>query len=204
MPGKMPFWMTKLGQLWRLVRESHAAPMAGGGRVPEAVAGDEAGVTFIGHSSFLLRMAGRAVLVDPVFAKRLILLRRAAASGGDGAEPAGDRRGAADACAYGPSEFAIVAGGGAGDAAEEVAGAGRDCAKGVEDLVRKVGFREVRELRWWDSTEVEGITVTATPAKHWGARMFKDTHRGLAAIRLLLKDADDLSLGRYGLFWRVS
>ncbi len=76
MPRDLPFWMTKLRQLWRLVRESHENPIAGESAVPAAIAADETAVTFIGHSSFLLRTARRALLVDPVFATRLIVLRR--------------------------------------------------------------------------------------------------------------------------------
>ena len=67
---------TKLGQMWKLVRESHERPMAGRSRGVEAVDVGELGVTFIGHSSFLLQLGGRKLLVDPVFTKRLILLRR--------------------------------------------------------------------------------------------------------------------------------
>ena len=37
---------------------------------------EEQAVTFIGHSSFLVQMKGLGVLIDPVFATRLILLRR--------------------------------------------------------------------------------------------------------------------------------
>ena len=68
----------------------------------------------------------------------------------------------------------------------------------VEDLVRNVGFARVVSLHWWDSlrltesprtlqkikavhhvsTEANALTVTAVPARHWGARMFSDTHRG--------------------------
>jgi L-ascorbate metabolism protein UlaG (beta-lactamase superfamily) len=55
---------------------------------------------------------------------------------------------------------------------------------GVEDLVRKIGFREVRSLGWWESTVLDGLTITATPAKHWGARMFKDTHRGFGGYTI--------------------
>ena len=50
--------------------------------------------------------------------------------------------------------------------------------KGVEDLVAGLGFSEVRTLEWWQETVVAGLKVTATPAQHWGARMFTDTHRG--------------------------
>jgi len=63
-------------QLLRLVRESHEQPMMGSSHPVELVAKDELGVTFIGHSSFFLQIDGRKVLIDPVFSKRLILLRR--------------------------------------------------------------------------------------------------------------------------------
>jgi L-ascorbate metabolism protein UlaG (beta-lactamase superfamily) len=50
--------------------------------------------------------------------------------------------------------------------------------KGVEDLVSKIGFSRVHRLSWWEQTELQQISVTMTPCRHWGARMFRDTHRG--------------------------
>ena len=49
--------------------------------------------------------------------------------------------------------------------------------RGVEDLVQSLGFAEVRSLDWWHETHAADLTITLTPAKHWGARMFSDTHR---------------------------
>jgi len=49
---------------------------------------------------------------------------------------------------------------------------------GVEDLVAGLGFRQTRGMAWWDEVHVQGLRVTMTPCKHWGARMFRDTHRG--------------------------
>lgn len=175
----LPFWMTKLGQLWRLVRESHAEPMRGEPQAPVLAKNGETAVTFIGHSSFLLQMGGRGLLIDPVFATRLILLRRQRRPGVLVAElPRIDavllthahmdhlnrpslkrvtrqmrRRGWA-------APVAIV-------------------PKGVEDLVADCGFARVIALDRWESTDaVAPLRVTLTPAKHWGARMFSDTHRG--------------------------
>ena len=175
----MPFWMTKLRQLWRLVHESHAEPMRGESQTPVLAKDGETAVTFIGHSSFLLQMSGRAVLIDPVFATRLILLRRQRRPGVRVEElPRIDavllthahmdhlnrpslkavtrqmrRRGW-------PAPVAVV-------------------PRGVEDLVVDCGFARVVALEWWQSSEdVAPLRVTLTPAKHWGARMFNDTHRG--------------------------
>jgi L-ascorbate metabolism protein UlaG (beta-lactamase superfamily) len=192
MQRDLPFWITKLRQLWRVVRESHENPIAGESAVPAPVAADETAVTFIGHSSFLLRTAGRALLVDPVFATRLIVLRRQRRAGVRVRDlPPIDavllthahmdhlnlpslravvremrRRGL-------PAPVAIV-------------------PNGVEDLVEKIGFREIRSLGWWEATALDGLTITATPAKHWGARMFKDTHRGFGGYAIAAPGAPTL------------
>jgi L-ascorbate metabolism protein UlaG (beta-lactamase superfamily) len=85
---------------------------------------------------------------------------------------------------------------------------------GVEDLVRNLGFERVESLRWWQFTQLvdlprgsacprtdgtssrdtagpgdgiadsSPITITAVPARHWGARMFNDTHRGFGGYVL--------------------
>jgi L-ascorbate metabolism protein UlaG (beta-lactamase superfamily) len=72
--------------------------------------------------------------------------------------------------------------------------------------VADLGFARVESLEWWQRIELnklsragadngrvvpiehgestktadgrESLIITATPARHWGARMFKDTHRG--------------------------
>ncbi len=33
-------------------------------------------------------------------------------------------------------------------------------------------------MEWWERLEVKGLAVTMTPCRHWGARLFNDTHRG--------------------------
>jgi L-ascorbate metabolism protein UlaG (beta-lactamase superfamily) len=168
----------KLKQLWRLVRESHAEPLTGEPQIPPSVTADETAITFIGHSSFLVQTGGQALLIDPVFATRLILMRRQRRAGVRVRDlPRIDavllthahmdhlnrptlraitremrRRGL-------PAPIAIV-------------------PRAVTDLVRSLGFSAVHEIDWWQSHHLNGLTITATPAKHWGARMFTDTHRG--------------------------
>jgi L-ascorbate metabolism protein UlaG (beta-lactamase superfamily) len=167
-----------MGQLWRLVRESHAQPMTGTAGQPVGLGRGEASVMFLGHSSFLLGIGGRNLLVDPVFATRLVLLRRQRRPGVEIAHlppidavllthahmdhlnrPTLRRVARATRRLTGEGPLAIV-------------------PEGVEDLVAGLGFREVRTLRWWEETEFAGLKVTFTPCKHWGARMFTDTHRG--------------------------
>ena len=107
--------MRKIEQLLRLVRESHELPMTGVSRPVLLVDREQLGVTFIGHSSFLLQVDGRKVLVDPVFSKRLILLRRQRRPGVLVEDlPPIDRR-PADPCSYGPPGYGVAASGGQGD-----------------------------------------------------------------------------------------
>ncbi len=184
MARSAPWKLTKLQQLWRLVRESHANPLQGEPQQPPKVAAHESAITFIGHSSFLLQTAGQAILVDPVFATRLVLLRRQRRPGlrvrdlpninavllthahMDHLNRPSLRAIAGEMRRRGlPAPAAVV-------------------PNGVEDLVRTLGFRSVTELRWWESAEVGPLTVTATPCQHWGARMFSDTHRGFGGYTI--------------------
>jgi L-ascorbate metabolism protein UlaG (beta-lactamase superfamily) len=50
------------------------------------------------------------------------------------------------------------------------------------DLVRR--FRSVEELSWGDATTVDGVTVESVEARHWGARMVTDRHRGYGGYLL--------------------
>ncbi|WP_353072514.1 MBL fold metallo-hydrolase [Tunturiibacter gelidoferens] len=165
-------------QLWRLVRESHEQPMTGTSRPVELVRPNELGVTFIGHSSFLLQVYGRKLLVDPVFSKRLIVLRRQRRPGVVvDALPAIDTvlltHAHMDHLDMASLRRVIRA-------TRKLTGQTPEVIvpRGVEDLVERLGFSRIHGLAWWEQIEVQGLKVTMTPCKHWGARMFRDTHRG--------------------------
>lgn len=173
-----PFPIRKVEQLWRQVKASHEFPMTGWPRPVELVQGDELGVTFIGHSSFLLQIHGRTVLVDPVFSKRLILLRR-------------QRRPGVLVSDLPPIDLILLTHAHMDHldlaSLRRVVRATRRLTRrspeavvphGVQDLVARIGFAKVHSLAWWESAEIKGLKVTMTPCKHWGARMFRDTHRG--------------------------
>jgi L-ascorbate metabolism protein UlaG (beta-lactamase superfamily) len=48
--------------------------------------------------------------------------------------------------------------------------------QGNRDLVRR--FRTVQELAWGESADLGGVRIESTQARHWGARMITDKHRG--------------------------
>jgi len=209
MTPRIPFWMRKLGQLWRLVRESHAQPLAGATSKPPQVTPEETAIIFIGHSSFLIQTAGHAVLVDPVFATRLIVLRRQRRPGLRIPDlPRIDAVLLTHAHMdhlNRPSLRAITREMRRRDLPPPVA----IVPKGVKDLVQGLGFCGIEALEWWQSVQLSGahhsqgrrprlvgtaselptgegreLTITATPARHWGARLFNDTHRGFGGYAI--------------------
>jgi L-ascorbate metabolism protein UlaG (beta-lactamase superfamily) len=160
--------------LWR----SAVTPMLGTHQHPRLVTPDELGITFIGHSSFLVQTAGQNLLFDPVFSTWLILLRRQRRPGVrvrdlppidivllshahmDHLDRSSLRRVVrATRRRTGRSPIAVV-------------------PSDVSDIVRRLGFSQVIELRWWEGYAAGDLTITHTPAKHWGTRWIMDGHRG--------------------------
>ncbi len=162
----------------RLLWRSAVTPMQGTHQRPRLAAPDELGVTFIGHSSFLVQAGGKNLLFDPVFSTWLILLRRQRRPGVrvrdlppidivllshahmDHLDRSSLRRVVrATRRRSGRAPIAVV-------------------PNDVADVVRGLGFSQVVELRWWESHTAGSLAITHTPAKHWGTRWITDGHRG--------------------------
>ncbi len=176
-PGRS-FRLNKYRFLTELVRESLLTPMSGGHLLPRTAGAGEAAITWIGHSSFLLQLAGKHILIDPVFARFLIVLKRRRKPGiRIRSLPPIDlvllTHAHMDHLNL-PSLRGILRSNRRQDAPAPTV----VVPKGVEDLVQRLGFHEVRTLEAWSSTTLGALTVTMTPARHWGARMFDDVGRG--------------------------
>ena len=178
----------KLRFLSNLVRESLLTPMRGEQHRPVPASPGEMGLTWIGHSSFLIEFAGHGstqrILIDPVFANFLVVLKRRRLPGiGLRDLPSIDlvliSHAHMDHLSL-PSLRGILR----NNRRLGVPAPIVIVPKGVESLVRTLGFREVRTLTTWSQTTLgsqttlDPLTITMTPARHWGARMFNDTDRG--------------------------
>ena len=127
-------------------------------------------LTWIGHASFLIQTPRHNILVDPNWANWLIVIRRLKRAGISIHDLPNidlvlithahfdhlNRRSLAAVAAQQP----IVV------------------PEGVSNLVHDLGFERVHEMNWWDAWEYEGLKIIFTPAKHWGARVLHDKHRG--------------------------
>ena len=158
--------------------------MKGTPQKPMLAAPGELAITFIGHASFLLQIGGLNILIDPVFAKWLVLIRRLRRPGVRLQDlPPIDAvlltHAHMDHLNL-PSLRAIIR------HTRRLRGSTPVVVvpEGVEDLVNTLGFADVLPLRWWGKGNVGALEITMTPAQHWGARMMHDTHRGFGGYVL--------------------
>jgi L-ascorbate metabolism protein UlaG (beta-lactamase superfamily) len=122
----------------------------------------EAGrLTWVGHATALIELAGTRILTDPVLRARIGHLRRQVAV------PAAATAARLDAVLIShlhhdhvdrPSLRLI-------DPATPLL-----APRGAGGFLTRRGFREVRELAPGDSEQIAGLRVTATPASHGGGR----------------------------------
>ena len=142
-------------------------------------AGDALAATWVGHSTVLLQMGGLNVLTDPVFSQRAFPVQWA-----------GPRRVMDPGLALGalPPLDAIVLSHNHYDhldrpavrrIAREHPGVTWIVPRGVGAYIRPWGARQIIELDWWQQAEVNGLRVTATPARHFSGRTFRDRNRSL-------------------------
>ena len=176
MPQKR--WRPRLSYALKLIAKSAFRPAFGGQHKPAIVKTSELGITFIGHATFLLQLAGLNILIDPVFAHWLILIHRQRRPGVRIKDlPTIDAvlltHAHMDHLNL-PSLRRVIR----HNRKRKVKPPIAIVPNQVEDLIGTLGFSEIRSLAWWESTCLAGIEITATPAQHWGARVFSDTHRG--------------------------
>jgi L-ascorbate metabolism protein UlaG (beta-lactamase superfamily) len=139
---------------------------------------------WLGHATILLRIDGQTILTDPVLSSKVGI--------GLGVVTAGPRRLVAPALTVRqlpridlllmshahfdhldrptlsklPKDIPVIA------------------AHRISDLISDLGFKNVTELQWGESTMAGNLKVTARAVKHWGARTFYDQHRGFNAYLL--------------------
>jgi len=168
----------KAKQFGQLVRTSAVTPRTGRSHKPHLVGERELGLTFIGHSSFLVQIAGHNLVIDPNFARWLIILKR-------------QRRPGIRLRDLPPIDYVLVSHAHFDHlhrpSLRAIARLTRwRCGRApqiivpnnVGDVVGRLGFSRIHQMDWWQEFRDGRLTITHTPAQHWGARMLRDFHRG--------------------------
>lgn len=135
-------------------------------------------LTWLGHAAFLIRTGGKTILTDPFLSERASPLAFA-----------GPRRFVAPGISIArlPPVDAIVLSHNHYDhldlrAIEAMPGKERIVAivpLGLGAYFRERGYREVREVDWYDEVRLGPVTVTALPAIHFSSRTPFDRNRTL-------------------------
>ena len=135
-----------------------------------SLAPGQIGITWIGHASFLIQTPRHNILVDPNWANWLIVIKRLKRAG-----LSIDDLPNIDLVLITHAHFDHL------NRRTLRAVASRQpivVPSGVTSLVHDLGFEKVREMNWWDEWSYRDLKITFTPAKHWGARVLHDQHRG--------------------------
>jgi L-ascorbate metabolism protein UlaG (beta-lactamase superfamily) len=142
---------------------------------------EELAAVWIGHATVLLRIGGMTIITDPVLSNRVGV--------GLGLVTGGPRRHIAPALSVRelPPIDLILISHAHFDHLDRPTLAKLPkrtpviAAHHTHDLIRDLGFRNITELRWGESTRLGELNLTARQVRHWGARTFYDSHRGFNA-----------------------
>jgi L-ascorbate metabolism protein UlaG (beta-lactamase superfamily) len=145
------------------------APRAGSGRPVEPSGG--VSVTYVGHSTVLVRLDGVSILTDPVYSSRLILPKRLVEPGVALADlPPLD----VVLVSHGHMDHLDVPTHRRLPKTDTIA----VVAKNLSDLVAGCGYREVVELGWGEEVTIRDVRIRAVAVKHWGTRNVWPDARG--------------------------
>ena len=169
--------------MWRILREGGfrgdgkqaldaAKVPRGDGKLPTLKPG-QSSLTWVGHATYLIRTGGLSILADPVWTDKLPGPR--------------SHRLTRPGIAFEdlPRIDAVVISHNHYDHQDKPTL--RRLPKDTPMLVpgasagwfRALGFTDVRELDWWESTDVQGVRFDFVPSHHWSRRGFFDTCRHL-------------------------
>lgn len=134
------------------------------------VAPGKLALTWIGHASFLIQTDRHNILIDPNWANWLLVVRRLRHAGMNI-----DHLPNIDLVLVTHAHFDHLNRSTLRRIANRQPIA---IPSGVRSLVEDLGFHYIHQMDWWDTWSYKGIDITFVPAKHWGARVLADRHRG--------------------------
>ncbi|BEQ16588.1 MBL fold metallo-hydrolase [Desulfoferula mesophila] len=147
-----------------------------------------ASLTWVGHATYVVQWGGQVVITDPFFSQRAAIVSRLVPPAfGPRALP----RGVVVLISHNHYDHL--------DSDSVAALAGREalflCPLGLGELLREMGAKQVRELDWWQSTEVGGATFTFLPTQHWSRRLGQGYNESLWGSWMLERGGEKIYYG---------
>jgi N-acyl-phosphatidylethanolamine-hydrolysing phospholipase D len=134
-------------------------------------AADECRLTWIGHASFLLQLGGLNILLDPIFSRRASPFQRLGPSRLVPAQVQIAALPPIDAVLISHDHYDHLDEPSVRTLNERFGAAVHWVTPlAYRDWFARRGVRTLTELDWWQSVDVGGLKVTATPAQHWTRR----------------------------------
>jgi L-ascorbate metabolism protein UlaG (beta-lactamase superfamily) len=134
-------------------------------------------ITWIGHASFLIQTLRYNILIDPNWARWLLVIKRVRHAGMEVHHLPN-----IDVVLVTHAHFDHLHRKTLRCVASEQPIA---VPKGVGPLVHDLGFEKIHEMSWWETWKLdETLDITFLPAKHWGARTVVDMHRGFGGFAI--------------------
>lgn len=127
-------------------------------------------MTWIGHSSFLLQLAGLNILLDPIWSERASPLQFAGPRRWVRPGIALDRLPPIDIVILSHDHYDHLDAGTTRRLISRYPAAQWLAPLGVADFLRHRGAREIVERDWWESAALLGLEITCVPAQHFSGR----------------------------------
>ena len=128
-------------------------------------------LTWLGHSSFLLQVAGRAILFDPVLNTRLVSYKRHGRPG-----LTLDQLPPIDLILVSHAHYDHLD---SWTIKRLPKSASVVVPLGLGDFFRKRGYSAIAELAWWDDFDLGPLRIHLVPARHWSNRTPWDRNTSL-------------------------
>ncbi|MFH1060319.1 MAG: MBL fold metallo-hydrolase [Pseudomonadota bacterium] len=144
-------------------------------------------LTWIGHATYALQWGGPVVVTDPFFGPRAaIVSRRTPPAFGPEKIPTG----AVALISHNHYDHLD---------SDSVAALGSRvrflCPLGLAGLLKDTGAKDIRELDWWQSVEIDGTRFTCLPAQHWSRRFGQGVNQSLWCAWLVERDGRKVFYG---------
>ena len=136
-----------------------------------ALAASSPHMTWIGHATYALRLAGRTIVTDPIWSERVGMQKRNAPPG----VPL-ERMPRIDVVTVSHAHYDHLD-------LPTLRRIGKDALyvvpKDVGEILREAGMPHVVELGWWETHRAGDLRITLVPAQHWSMRVPWDRNRRL-------------------------